>query len=108
MRNTLPFLFLLFLALPQAHAKTRVQPGPQAAAHRSLQEQPNIILIMADDLGYWDLGRYGQQLMTTQNITALVRQGMRFTNFYSCSTLCAHSLASSLTSTHTHQTTTQG
>src|SRR3546814_7528957 len=104
MRNTLPFLFLLFLALPQAHAKTRVQPGPQAAAHRSLQEQPNIILIMADDLGYGDIGRYGQQMIQTPNIDALARKGMRFTNFYSGSTVCAPSREALLTGQHTGHT----
>lgn len=54
-------------------------------------QSPNIILILADDLGYGDLGCYGQKLISTPNLDRLARDGCRFTNFYSGSTVCAPS-----------------
>src|SRR5215218_1847736 len=55
--------------------------------------RPNIVLILADDLGYGDLGCYGQQKIKTPNIDKLAKQGLRFTQFYSGSTVCAPSRA---------------
>ena len=52
---------------------------------------PNIILIVADDLGYGDLGSYGQTSIKTPVLDQLARDGMRFTNFYAGSTVCAPS-----------------
>lgn len=54
-------------------------------------EKPNIVYIMADDLGYGDLGCYGQQLIKTPNIDRLAENGMRFIDFYAGSTVCAPS-----------------
>ena len=53
------------------------------------QEKPNIIFIMADDLGYGDVGVYGQQLIKTPNIDRLSAEGMRFSNYYSGAAVCA-------------------
>jgi len=63
-------------------------------------EQPNIIYIMADDLGYGDLGCYGQTKIKTPNIDQLAREGMRFTQHYAGSTVCGPSRASLLTGKH--------
>ena len=54
---------------------------------------PNIILIVADDLGYGDLGSYGQAQIQTPNLDQLAAEGIRFTNFYAGSTVCAPSRA---------------
>jgi arylsulfatase A-like enzyme len=62
---------------------------------------PNVILILADDLGYGDLGCYGQKLIQTPNIDRLAREGMRFTNFYAGSTVCAPSRCVLMTGQHT-------
>src|SRR3546814_12537897 len=48
--------------------------------------KPNIIFIMADDLGYGDLGCYGQQIIRTPNLDHMAAEGMRFTQFYAGST----------------------
>jgi arylsulfatase A-like enzyme len=64
------------------------------------QEKPNIIFIMADDLGYGDLGCYGQEKIQTPQIDQLAREGMRFTNFYAGATVCAPSRCSLLTGKH--------
>ncbi|MBI3867669.1 MAG: arylsulfatase [Verrucomicrobia bacterium] len=68
------------------------------------RRQPNILLIVADDLGYGDLGCYGQQRIRTPNLDRLAREGARFTQFYAGSTVCAPSRAVLMTGRHTgHQ-----
>ncbi|MEX2027455.1 MAG: arylsulfatase [Pirellulaceae bacterium] len=62
---------------------------------------PNIVLILADDLGYGDLGCYGQQRIQTPNIDRLAKEGMRFTDFYAGSTVCAPSRCVLMTGFHT-------
>ena len=64
-------------------------------------DPPNIILIVADDLGYGDLGCYGQKNIKTPRIDQLAQSGMRFTDFYSGSTVCAPSRCSLMTGYHT-------
>ena len=63
--------------------------------------RPNILLIQADDLGYGDLSIYGQQRFQTPALDKLARQGTRFTQYYSGSTVCAPSRAALLTGKHT-------
>lgn len=72
------------------------------------QKKPNIIFIFADDLGYGDLGSYGQKLIKTPNIDALAAGGMRFTNYYSGSSVCAPSRETMLTGMHTGHTYIRG
>ncbi len=64
------------------------------------QDQPNIVFIMADDLGYGELGSYGQEKIRTPNIDALAAEGMRFTQHYAGSPVCAPSRAVLLTGLH--------
>jgi|TARA_B110000495_G_C23012625_1_gene599138 arylsulfatase A-like enzyme len=54
-------------------------------------ERPNIVLIMADDLGYGDLGCYGQAKIQTPNIDALARGGIRFKQAYAGGPVCTSS-----------------
>nr|MCU0322567.1 sulfatase-like hydrolase/transferase [Chitinophagaceae bacterium] len=63
-------------------------------------DKPNIILILADDLGYGDLSCYGQTKFATPNIDALAKDGIKFTNFYAGATVCAPSRAALLTGLH--------
>ena len=51
-------------------------------------DRPNIIYIMVDDLGYGDLGCYGQKVIKTPHIDQLAREGMKFTDHYSGHTVC--------------------
>lgn len=62
---------------------------------------PNVIFIMADDLGYAELGSYGQQKIKTPNLDRMAAEGMRFTQFYSGHPVCAPSRAALLTGQHT-------
>jgi len=65
------------------------------------QKRPNIIFILADDLGYGDIGCYGQQKIKTPNIDALAKGGLKFTQFYAGTSVCAPSRASFMTGLHT-------
>ena len=67
----------------------------------SATERPNIIFILADDLGYGDVGCYGQKRIQTPNIDRLAKEGMRFTDFYAGSTICAPSRCVLMTGYHT-------
>ena len=62
---------------------------------------PNIIFILADDLGYGDLGCYGQKQIQTPNLDRLAAEGMRFTQCYAGSTVCAPSRCVLMTGQHT-------
>lgn len=72
-----------------------------SACHYTRQTKPNFIFILADDLGYGELGCYGQELIQTPNIDRLASEGMRFTQFYSGSPVCAPSRCVLLTGLHT-------
>ncbi|MBD0296499.1 MAG: arylsulfatase [Flavisolibacter sp.] len=72
------------------------------------QNKPNIIFILADDLGYGDLGCYGQKLIKTPNLDKLAADGMRFTQFYAGTSVCAPSRASFMTGQHTGHTPIRG
>ncbi|RXJ49930.1 arylsulfatase [Gelidibacter gilvus] len=70
------------------------------SAKTEVHQKPNIIYILADDLGYGDLGVYGQTKIETPNIDALAKEGLLFTQHYSASPVCAPARASLLTGLH--------
>lgn len=70
-----------------------------AAAHA--QSPPNVVFIMADDFGYADLGSYGQKEIKTPHLDKLATEGLRFTNYYAGSTVCAPSRCVLMTGLHT-------
>ncbi len=70
--------------------------------------QPNLIWIMADDLGYGDLGCYGQKIIQTPNIDRMAKEGLRFTHFYSGATVCAPSRSVLMTGLHHGHTRIRG
>lgn len=72
------------------------------------ERKPNIIYILADDLGYGDLSSNGQQKFSTPNIDRLARQGLVFTQHYSGSTVCAPSRSCLMTGLHTGHTPVRG
>ena len=73
--------------------------GPSAAAAAG-NTRPNIIYIMCDDMGYGDLGCYGQRYIETPRIDSMAREGMRFTQAYAGSPVSAPSRASFMTGQH--------
>lgn len=78
-------------------------PEPQRSD--TAQRPPNILLILADDLGYGEVGCYGQERIRTPHIDKLAKEGMRFTDFYAGSTVCAPSRSVLLTGLHTGHST---
>src|SRR5687767_742968 len=62
--------------------------------------KPNIIFILADDLGYGDVGAFGQRKIRTPNLDQLAGEGMRFTQHYSGSAVCAPSRCVLMTGKH--------
>ena len=70
--------------------------------------KPNIIYILLDDAGYGDLSCYGQHRFATPNIDALASEGMKFTDHYSGSTVCAPTRCSLMTGMHTGHTYVRG
>ncbi len=70
-------------------------------AQRPVGPPPNIVFVLADDLGYGELGSYGQRQIRTPRLDRLASEGMRFTQFYAGSTVCAPSRGTFLTGRHT-------
>ncbi len=71
-------------------------------------ERPNVVFILADDLGYADLGCYGQKKIRTPNIDRLAAEGMRFTESYSGNPVCAPSRCTLMTGYHTGHSQVRG
>jgi len=83
MCNRLPILFLFVMALTSCMAQR--------------QEKPNIIIIMADDMGYGDLSCYGSTLIHTPNLDKMAEEGIKFTDFHSNGAVCSPTRAALLT-----------
>ncbi len=75
-------------------------PGASSTAFRDEDRPPNVVLIMADDLGFGDLGCYGQRIIQTPHIDRIAEEGVRFTQFYSGFPVCAPARCSLLTGMH--------
>jgi len=80
--------------------------GTSQAVER--KKKPNIVYIMADDLGYAELGCYGQKKIRTTNIDKLAAEGMKFTQHYSGNPVCAPSRCALMTGLHTGHTQIRG
>ena len=83
-------------------------PLPVATGQSEGAAKPNIVWIMADDLGYGDVGRFGAKTVPTPNIDRLAAEGMTFTDFYAGSTVCAPSRSVLMTGLHTGHTPIRG
>lgn len=95
-------VFILFLTVLNSSCRTTKESST------AKQKLPNIVFILADDLGYGDIGPYGQTMISTPNIDLLARQGMLFTQCYAGSTVCAPSRSSLMTGQHTGHTRVRG
>ncbi len=80
----------------------------QTIAHAADASKPNIVYILLDDAGYGDLSCYGQKHFSTPNIDKLAAEGMKFTQHYSGSTVCAPTRCSLMTGLHTGHTFVRG
>jgi len=75
-------------------------PAAMLAAEPGQARKPNVIFILADDLGWGELGCYGQQKIRTPHLDKLATEGMRFTQFYSGNAVCAPSRCVLMTGKH--------
>ena len=96
MYRTVLIAALAALALPVAHG------------HAADADRPNVIFILADDLGYGDLGSYGQRIIQTPSLDRMAAEGIRFTQFYAGATVCAPSRSVLMTGQHTGHTHVRG
>lgn len=82
--------------------------GSAVSPVQGAAQKPNFIFVLADDLGYGDLGCYGQKLIQTPNLDRMAREGMRFTQFYAGATVCAPSRSVLMTGQHHGHTRVRG
>jgi len=87
LRHVLFFASALLIAVPL----------PSGA---KINRRPNIILIMADDLGWKELGSYGQEKIRTPHLDQMAKEGMRFTQFYTGAPVCAPARCNLMTGKH--------
>ena len=78
------------------------------SANMSAAEKPNIVYILADDLGYGDLGCYGQEVIQTPNLDKMAAEGLRFTQHYAGSPVCGPSRAVMFSGLHAGNTYLRG
>lgn len=96
MKSVVLFLFsLVCLGNFSSHAQNKVK-------------KPNIILVLADDMGVGDVGVYGQQKIKTPNMDGLAKDGIMFTQFYTGTSVCAPSRSALMTGQHTGHTPIRG
>jgi arylsulfatase A-like enzyme len=81
---------------------------PRPGTAQAVGQKPNILFVLADDLGYGDPGCYGQTRIQTPNIDRLAAEGLRFTQAYAGSTVCAPSRCSLMTGKHSGHSTVRG
>lgn len=99
--NNLQYCVLQITAFIGLSFFTNCQNNPESS-------KPNIIFILADDLGYADLGCYGQTNFSTPHIDKLAQEGMKFTQHYAGSTVCAPSRCVLMTGKHTGHSFVRG
>lgn len=78
------------------------------ASAGTAQRRPNLIWVMADDLGYGEVGVYGQRVIRTPRLDQMAREGLRFTQFYAGATVCAPSRSVLMTGQHHGHTRVRG
>ena len=99
LRNTLLVVILLLVGMGLCEDCLLIADVPK---------HPNMIFILADDLGYGDLGCYGQKVIQTPRIDQMAKEGMRFTQFYAGNTVCAPSRSVLMTGQHMGHTHVRG
>ena len=99
MKALVSFYLLIFTVLAGCSSK-----NSQVEEIAQSNTRPNIIFIMADDLGYGNLGAYGQKVIKTPHIDQLANEGMKFTQCYSGAAVCAPARSVLITGLHAGRT----
>lgn len=100
--------FLAFIGLATMHLAGCSQKQQNNSASETSTPKPNIIYILADDLGYGDLSFNGQEYIATPNIDKLAKEGLFFNQHYSGSTVCAPSRSTLVSGLHTGNAPVRG
>ena len=87
------FLIIAFFSVALMNAGAQIPK-------KNKGKQPNIIYIYADDMGYGELGCYGQMKIKTPNLDRMAKEGMRFTQHYTSTPVCAPARAMLMTGKH--------
>ena len=85
-----------------------ISVATDANSAESADSKPNMIFILADDLGYGDLGCFGQEVIQTPRLDQMASEGLRFTQFYAGNTVCAPSRSVLMTGQHMGHTHVRG
>lgn len=96
-------LLALSICLSACSGITNVEPGDPLLPTSTAENKPNIVLIVADDLGYHDVGSYGNTVINTPNIDRLAREGMSFDNAFVPASMCSPSRAALYTGMYPHK-----
>ncbi|WP_406684590.1 sulfatase-like hydrolase/transferase [Seonamhaeicola sp. MEBiC1930] len=100
MRNLIKIVLLSLGSISSISCSSKFQS--------KISNHPNIIILLADDMGYGELGTYGQEIIQTPFLDSLANQSMRFTDFYAGTSVCGPSRASLMTGKHTGHTNIRG
>jgi len=99
--KTISIVAIAFIMALSCSEKINASEGNAAASNRaSTERKPNIVYFLADDLGYNELGCYGQKWIKTPNIDSIATSGIRFTQHYSAQAVCAPARCSLMTGMH--------
>jgi len=104
----LSFYSVVFFLTFIISCKEKKAPLTAQTESSAAQKRPNILILLADDLGYGELGSYGQETIETPVLDSLARIGMRFTNFYAGSPVCSPSRAVLMTGIKSSNNTIRG
>lgn len=74
--------------------------APAGASAGNCRRRPNIVFVLCDDLGWGEIGAYGQEIIRTPNIDRMAAEGVRFTDFYSAAPICGPSRCCAMTGVH--------
>lgn len=103
------FLNLLLIATLIVSCNTsETNKSSENKTEKNSNQKPNIIFLLADDMGYGELGSYGQKTIRTPFLDSLASQGLRFTDFYAGTSVCSPSRASLMTGLHTGHLSIRG
>ncbi|WP_281990660.1 arylsulfatase [Aquimarina aggregata] len=103
-------LIIIFSSCSDKKDKDKVTKELAIATNTNVSKdkRPNIVFLLADDMGYGEVGSYGQKKIKTPFLDSLAAQGMRFTNFYAGTAVCSPSRASLMTGLHTGHVSIRG
>lgn len=96
-------LWLILICVLTGCGKTDVEPGKPLLPQSSAKNRPNILLVVSDDLGYMDVGAYGNSVVQTPNIDRLASEGVQFNRAFVPASMCSPSRAALYTGLYPHR-----